>query len=319
MKKTFLLFYFMSLIFVGANSQTTVRFMPHWLHQAQFSGIYMAYEKGIYDKYGLDVKVLDGGPLAPMSSAFVNNGADFGTMFLSGAIELRDEVVDIINICQLSQKSALMFVTKKTSNIIRVEDFNGKKIGIWRSDFRELPMAFIDKFNIDAEIFPITSTIDLFLDDGVDIMCVMWYNEYDQIYHAGIDYEDLNTFFFFDYNLNFPEDGIYCTEEFFNQNPGICSDFVKATIEGWQYAFDHPDETIDVVLMYMKSRNIPANRAHQEWMLSIIEKVFVAENGSISGDLKEEDFLKTSQILIQSGSINLMPVFEEFIGKKKHE
>jgi len=315
MKRATIIFYFILVGLAVVHSQTKLRFIPHWLHQAQFSGFYMACEKGIYEKYGLDVQILDGGPLAPMSSVFVNNQADFGTMFLSGAIELYDGGVDIVNICQLSQKSALMFVAKKSSNISSIEDFNGKKIGIWRSDFRELPMAFIDQFNISAEIFPITSTIDLFLDDGIDIMCVMWYNEYDQIYHAGIDYQDLNTFFFFDYNLNFPEDGIYCTNEFYQQNPEACNNFVKATIEGWQYAFAHPDETVDVVMRCMKKRNIPANRAHQEWMLSIIEKVFVAENGSISGDLKEEDFLKTSQILIQSGSINIMPVFEEFIGK----
>jgi len=290
--------------------------MPHWLHQAQFSGFYMAYEKGIYEKYRLDVQILDGGPLAPMSSVFKNNEADFGTMFLSGAIELHDGGESIVNLCQLSQKSALMFVTKKSSNISRVEDFNNKKIGIWKSEFRELPMAFIDQFNIRAEIFPLTSTIDLFLDDGIDVMCVMWYNEYDQIYNAGLDYEDLNTFFFFDYDLNFPEDGIYCTEAFYQQFPEVCANFTKATIEGWRYAFDNPDETIDMVLRYMRKRNIPANRAHQEWMLSIIQKVFTSEDGRIHGLLNEEDFIKTSQILIESGAINTMPVFEKFVGKQ---
>jgi len=315
MKKISLLFYFLLVLFVGAYSQTKVSYMPHWLHQAQFAGFYMALEKGIYQKYGLDVQILDGGPLAPMSSVFKNNGADFGTMFLSGAIELYDDGEAIVNLCQLSQKSALMFVAKKSSNISRIEDFNGKKIGIWRSDFRELPMAFIEQFNISAEIFPITSTIDLFLDDGIDIMCVMWYNEYNQMYNAGVDYDDLNTFFFFDYDLNFPEDGIYCSEEYFHQNPDVCMDFVKASVEGWRYAFDHPDETIDIVMQYMKKRNIPANRAHQEWMLSIIQQVYESEDGSISGELKEEDFLKTSQILIKSGSITTMPVLEEFIAK----
>lgn len=315
MKKTFLLYYFMLAAIIGLSAQTKVSFMPHWLHQAQFSGFYMAQEKGIYEKYGLDVQILDGGPLAPMSLVFKNNEADFGTMFLSGAIELYDDGEAIVNLCQLSQKSALMFVAKKSSNISRVEDFNGKKIGIWRSDFRELPMAFIDQFNIRAEIFPITSTIDLFLDDGIDIMCVMWYNEYNQIYNAGLDYEELNTFFFFDYDLNFPEDGIYCHKEFYHQNPDVCADFIKATIEGWRYAFDHPEETIDIVLQYMKKRNIPANRAHQKWMLSIIQKVFESDDGSISGELTKEDFLKTSQILFKSGSIKTMPVLEEFIGE----
>ena len=70
-----------------------------------------------------------------------------------------------------------MFVSRKSSGIETLEDFNGKKIGIWRSDFQELPNAFLKKFNIDAEIIPITFTVNLFLMSGVDILCVMWYNE----------------------------------------------------------------------------------------------------------------------------------------------
>ena len=33
-----------------------------WRPQSQFAGYYMAYEKGIYRKYGLDVKIINGGP-----------------------------------------------------------------------------------------------------------------------------------------------------------------------------------------------------------------------------------------------------------------
>ncbi len=294
-------------------AQTRVRFLPHWLHQAQFSGIYMAIEKGIYKDYGLEVEVIDGGPLAPISEALDKDQTDFCSMFLSGAIEVHAHENKIFNICQLSQKSALMYVAKKSSGIDDIADFNGKKIGIWRSDFRELPMAFIKEFDIEAEIVPITSTIDLFLYGGIDIMCVMWYNEYDQMYNAGIDYDDLNSFFFFDYDLNFPEDGIYCKQEFYENNPEVCKNFAEATLEGWQYAFTHPEETIDVVMLYMFRHNIPASRAHQQWMLKTMEKLFRDEYGIISGELRKEDFIKTSKTLLESGSIDEMFEFEEFL------
>lgn len=311
--KKILIIILVQVVCFNLQAQTKVRVMPHWLNQAQFSGFYMAYEKGFYEKYGLELEILGGGPQSPMNRVFKNNETEFGSMFLSGAIELQDQGVNIFNICQLSQKSALMFVSKKSSGIDNIEDFNGKKIGVWRSDFKELPLAFIDKFSIDAEIVPINSTINLFLDDGIDVMCVMWYNEYDQIYNSGIDYEDLNTFFLFDYDLNIPEDGLYCSQEFYLENPEACSSFAKATLEGWQYAFANPNETINIVMQYMKKDNIPANRAHQQWMLSVIEKVYTNDAGIISGELKKEDFIKTSSLLLNSGYISEMPVFEEFV------
>lgn len=297
---------------LSAQSLTTIRYMPHWLHQAQFAGLYMAYEKGYYADAGLNVEILDGGPAFPMGKVFTDDIADMGTMFLSGAIELADEGVQVVNIGQLSKKSALIFIAKKSDSINTVDDFHGKKIGIWRSDFRELPMAFIKKYNINAEIVPITSTINLFLEGGIDIMCVMWYNEYDQVYLAGIDHEDLNAFYFFDYGLNFPEDGIYCKKSFLQQHTGACRNFVEATMKGWKYAFDHKEETLDVVLQYMKKRNIPANLAHQRWMLDIMENVILGDGDSLNIELSREDYLRTARVLKESGSIDKIMEFDEF-------
>ncbi|MFP4471837.1 MAG: ABC transporter substrate-binding protein, partial [Bacteroidales bacterium] len=157
-----------------------------------------------------------------------------------------------------------------------------------------------------------TSTINLFLSGGVDIMCAMWYNEYNQIYLAGIDYEDLNAYFFFDYGLNFPEDGVYCHASFYKQNREACRNFVKATLEGWQYAFGHKEEALAETLKWMKYRNIPANAAHQRWMLNIMEKVYTQEDGSLDALLNRKDFIHTGEVLLESGSINEIPDFDQF-------
>ncbi len=295
-----------------AQDRTSVRFMPHWLHQAQFAGYYVALEKGYYLNHGLDVEILDGGPAFPAGKVFENNLADIGSMFLSGAIELTDAGLPLLNIGQLSKKSALIFIARKSDSISTVEDFNGKKIGIWRSDFRELPLAFLKKYNISADIVPITSTINLFLDGGIDIMCVMWYNEYNQVYLAGTDYDDLNAFFFYDHDLNFPEDGIYCTRDYYQKHPQVCDDFAEATLEGWRYAFAHKAEAVNLVLDWMKRHNIPANRAHQRWMLDVMEKVFLSEDGSLNSRLNREDYRHTAKVLRESGSIGHIEPWDQF-------
>lgn len=290
-----------------------IRFTPHWLPQAQYAGYFIAKEKGIYEKYGLDVDVLMGGPNFPAIPVLTENKTDIASMFLSGALKARASGIKVVDVCQLSQRSALIFVCKKSSGIEAPSDFNNKKIGIWRSDFQELPRAFLSKFNINAEIVPITSTVNLFLRGGIDIMCVMWYNEYHQILNFGIDPDELNTFHFYDYDLNYPEDGIFCLEPYYNQNKKYVEKFVEATIEGWNYAFANKDEALELVLEKMEQAMIPANKAHQRWMLNRIHDVFILKVGdTINGHLKKDDYLKTARVLLESGAISKIPEYEVF-------
>lgn len=302
----------MILPVLPAQEPVKVRYLPHWLHQAQFAGYYMAKEKGIYEKYGLDVEILNGGPNAPVFEELAEGRTDFTTAFLSGAIKAEAHGFDVVNVCQLSQRSALMYIARETSGINTPQDFNNKKIGIWRSDFRELPMAFLEKYDIQAEIIPINSTVNLFLRGGINIMCVMWYNEYHQVINFGINPDELTVFDFHELDLDFPEDAIVCLNSWFKENTGISRKFVDATIEGWAYAFAHKEESIDVVIGYMQKYNIPANRAHQHWMLDRTEDIFLADSTIMTGTLSSEDYMKTAGVLLEFDAIEKIPPFGKF-------
>ena len=45
-----------------AKNLTHVKVELKWFHQFQFAGIYAAKEKGIYEKYGLDVEIVERNP-----------------------------------------------------------------------------------------------------------------------------------------------------------------------------------------------------------------------------------------------------------------
>ncbi|MCK4638552.1 MAG: ABC transporter substrate-binding protein, partial [Bacteroidales bacterium] len=297
---------------VSSQQLTKLRYLPHWLPQAQFAGYYMAKEMGIYKKYGLVVEIKTGGPGCPAATELENGNCDIASMFLSGAIQAYGKGVKLVDICQLSKRSALIFITKKKTGITKPDDFNGKKIGIWRSDFQELPMAFLKKYNIDATIVPITSSVNAFYYDIIDIVCVMWYNEYHTILNYGINPDELNVFFLFDHDLNFPEDGIFCKEDYYNKNKKVCENFVKATLEGWNYAFEHEDETIDLVMKYMKNANVPANAPHQKWMFERMKDIFIYKYQKLNGKLSKELYLKTAKVLLETGKIKSIPDFNEF-------
>ncbi|MBU0467520.1 MAG: ABC transporter substrate-binding protein [Candidatus Omnitrophica bacterium] len=283
-----------------------------WKPQAQFAGFYVAKDKGIYKRYGLDVSFLERNTNTSPSKLLQNDQADFAIMWLSSAIKRRSEGLKLVNIAQLIQRSSLMLIMKKSSGIQKPKDLQNKKVSLWEGELRLQPEAFFRKLKLNVKIIPQSYTVNLFLNDGVDVASAMWYNEYHTIINAGVNPDELVTFFFSDYGLNFPEDGIYMLEDNFNKDRAKAVAFVNATIEGWLYAFEHQEEAVSLVLKYMHEAHLPENCAHQKWMLARIKELILV-NGEISiGNLKKDDYENVSKELMNNGLIKEMLDFNNF-------
>ena len=295
----------------GQGELKHIKVAVHWLPQSQFAGYYVGVKNNIYEKYGLDVQIVHANPNVTSQDLLLDKKVDFASMFLSTAMFLKSYDYTLVNVCQLSQKCAQLFVTKKGKNILEPEDLNGKTIGIWRSGFDEIPHAFVNKFELDVEFVPINSTANLFLYDGIDAITTMWYNEYHSILNSGYNPDELQTFFFADYGLDVPEDGLYCLEE--NYDKLIVEKFTKATLESWDYAFSHPEESINLVKEKMLEFHIPFNKSHQTWMFNRIKDLFKVTGKKYKpGQLLREDFEKAYLIFSSLDKIKNDFKYEEF-------
>jgi NitT/TauT family transport system substrate-binding protein len=289
-----------------------INVLPYWVPTAQFAGYYMAAEMGIYEKYGMKVNVIDFEPFVTSTDLIKEGKVDFAPLWLVNAIELKASGTDIVNIAQPSTRSSLMLITKKKSGINTLKDMNGKKAGIW-SGFELQPKALFKKYNLNVKIIPIGSTNNLFLMDGVDITIANWFDEYHSIINSGLSPDEINTFFFADYGLNFLEDGIYCLSSLLKNDPELCANFVKATFEGWSAAFNNPDKTIDIVVKHAEAARIPVNRVHQKWMLDRYKDLYWKEGTSpYNTKLSQEDYQSIGNILKESGLIKEVPTFYDF-------
>ncbi len=295
-----------------AQALKTATFLPQWRPQAQFAGFYTAYEKGLYRKYGIDVTVLRGGPDRPAGAALAARQADFVTLFLSEAVQVRDKGVRLINIGQLMQRSGFLLVAKAGSGIAAPRDLQGRKVSLWTS-FQVQPLAFFRKYGIAVKPVVQGETVNLFLRGGVDAASAMWYNEYYTILNSGLNEEDLTTFFLDRHGLNFPEDGIYVLEETFRRDRALCDAFVRASLEGWQYAFDRPEEALDIVMAYVRKANVATNRPHQRWMLARMRDLIGPKDPSVPmGVLPRQDFLTVAGELHRAGLTAGVPSYGEF-------
>jgi NitT/TauT family transport system substrate-binding protein len=287
-----------------------------WSPQAQFAGYYVALDKGIYARHGIDLTILAGGPGHSPVQALKEGKADFATFWLTTAVQHRAAGIKLVNLAQIIQKSSMMLISRKSGGISTVKDMNGKKVGIWAGDLSIPPHALFTKHGIKVREVPMSHTVNLFLRGGVDVTSAMWYNEYHTILNAGVDPDELNVVSFNEQGMNFPEDGIYTLEKALRTDPALAGAFVTASLEGWRYAFDHPDEALDIVIKQMRAAQQPANRIHQKWMLDRMRDLIMPGNAeSIPGLLKEQDYRAVGNALQQEGLIRTYADYKTFTGR----
>lgn len=304
---------------VSRSAETPlIRFIVQWVPQAQFAGYYMALEEGLYDKRGLNVTFLRGGPDRNPEDLIRNGGADIGTFFLTGALTARDRGLPLVHLAQVVNQSNLMLVAWKNKGIKRVEDLNGRRISLWGQQFNSPFMSVFKRRGINPVIVPQYYTVNLFLKGGVDACAAMHYNEYHIIYQAGVDEDQITPLFMRDLGAGVPEDGLYCLGDFYKKYPEACRAFAEVSLEGWKRAAAAPDAAVKIVMRYARSTHTPTNEAHTRWMLNTILRTIIPGQGDTwkLGELSMQDYRKTADILEEQGLIQRAPSYWVFRGQE---
>jgi len=288
-----------ALCFAEAQT-TTIRFAPQWFPQAQFAGYYAALDQGFYQEADLEVKIIHPTDDESSMNMLISGKADVVSSFLMDGLTSRlSQEIPLVNIAQLSQHSTLMFVTKASSGIDTLKALDNKKVAIWSSGFDKLPRALLEEEGIDVEFVPIYNSINLFLEGGVDAMTVMYYNEYDQIINSGVNEDELNKFFFLDYEgFDIPEDGLYCLQQTLDKDKDALRKFVKASLKGWEYVDKNREYALDLVVEKMNKARLANSRAHQRCMLDkVVGQLAPMDKNVKQGHLLEADFQRALNII----------------------
>lgn len=304
------------LMFHNAGAETALKkasLLPQWIPQAQFAGYMVAVEKGFYREAGLDLNLIQGGPDKDSLLWVAGGASTFGTGWLSSAIEKRASGMDLVNLAQIIQRSALLLVAKKSSGIHKPEDLKGRAVGYWTGGFTIPFSLFLRRHKLNVKVIPNYTSITLLIRQAVDAIGAMWYNEYHLILNSGFDPDELTVLRLGDLGVDFPEDGLYCTEETLKKDPEMCVAFVEASLRGWLYSFDHPEEALDIVMKHADAANTGTNRAHQEWMLARMKDLILPDGLTKGlGKLDREDYLTVGKVLQDMYLVDSLPDYEKF-------
>ncbi len=279
-----------------------------WVTDAQFAGYYVAKAKGFYDKAGLDVTIKPGGPDINPSQVMAGGGADVEVDWMPSALAARQKGVPLVNIAQVFEKSGMELTCRKDSGITSPAQFKGKTLGVWFSGNEYPFLAWMSKLRLPTSGGPNGVTVlkqgfnvDPLLQKQASCISTMTYNEYWQLIEAGMKPSQLHVFKYEDQGVATLEDGLYTTEAEL-KNPASMdrlARFLKASIEGWQYAIAHQPEAVKIVLDADTSG--AQTPVHQKRMLSEVAKL-IGDDPHGDGYLEPAAYQRTVDELMAGGS-----------------
>lgn len=295
----------LSLAASSAFAADDVRLQLKWVTQAQFAGYYVALENGFYSEEDLNVTILPGGPDIAPTQVLAGGGADVTVEWMPAALAAREKGLPMVNIAQPFKSSGMMLTCRKDAGIETTDDFAGNTLGVWFFG-NEFPfLSWMSQLGIPTEggddgveVLRQGFNVDPILNGQAACISTMTYNEYWQVIDAGLTEDDLITFKYEDQGVATLEDGLYVLEENL-EDPAFVDRmerFVRASMRGWKWAEENPEEAAMIVLEYDETG--AQTEEHQVRMMGEIAKLTAGSNGA----LEPADYERTVASLLAGGS-----------------
>ena len=293
------------------SAQDKLVFTPQWTAQAQFAGYYVAQEMGFYYKAGIDVEIVHPSVTQSAINRIRNNESQATTLQLAQAMEIINDGIPLVNILQTSMNNAMVIVSRRGMNPLKQY---GAKVGIWNAGFGQVAIGMSIKENLNYRWIPFATNVNLFISGAIDATLAMSYNEYYQLVQTGIELSDENVYRFCDHGYNIQEDGVYMTKEFYESHKDLAQKFADASRQGWEWAIQNPEQTLEIVMMYVQREHIATNRVLQKLMLDEVLRLMKdRESGRYEFRLRPDMVKQVSDLMLENGMLDREVTYDELI------
>ncbi len=226
-----------------------------WKHQGQFVGYYVAKEKGFYREAGLDVDIREFDFDMDVTQDVLTGKADFGIGRSSLVLE-KMEGRDVYLLSAMFQHSPLMLLALKRDDLKTISDLKDKRIMVADN---MVGMAALTSMLLSNRVTPDhyteqdhTFNVDDLITGKTDAVAAYISNEPFQMEKRGIEYTMFKPA---DYGIDFYSDILFTSKQLHDANPEMMSRFNKASLRGWQYAFENIEEAVAIIFEKYNTQN----------------------------------------------------------------
>lgn len=252
MMPTFFRLLFVASLIAHAAANEAVTLQLKWKHQFQFAGYYAAKELGYYEEAGFDVtfKARDDGE--SVYKTVLDGRATFAVGDSSIVLQrLNGEPLVVLS--TVFQHSPLVLLTLADEQLNTPYALINKTVMFERGiDDAAITAMFVQLGIENAQYKQVITNFNDFalIEDNVDAMAAYSTDQPYRYERQGIKTQIINPA---SYGIDFYGDLIFSTEAYVNQNPERAKAFADASLRGWAYALENPEQVIDWILQRYNS------------------------------------------------------------------
>ena len=238
-----LLLFFLLLLNAGELSAVEqITLQLKWTHAFQFAGYYAALEKGYYQDAGLDITILEAEPEFDVVQRVMADEAQYG-VGSSGLLLERAAGIPVMVLAVIFQHSP--YEIYAAPEIQQLTAIRGEKIML--EPHSEELTAFLVKSGVDLNelvILPHSFDANSLINGEVKAMSGYISSEPYYFKKAKYPYQTFNPR---SVGIDFYGDNLFTSEKEIEENPERVKAFLAASLKGWQYAKENPEEIIDLI------------------------------------------------------------------------
>jgi len=228
----------------------TLTLQLKWTTAFQFAGYYAALERGYYREAGLNVQLREGGPDIDPVAAVLAGKAQYGAS-TSSLLLARKAGQPVVVLAVVFQHSPLVLLVRQgdsAQGIQSIHDIAGKRVMIEPQSDELITYLKKEGIGLDRLIqvpnFH-SKHYDELIQGRVDAISAYSTHEPYFLDRAGIAYQTYSPRMG---GIDFYGDNLFTTEQELKAHPQRVRAFRDASLRGWQYAMENPEEIADLIV-----------------------------------------------------------------------
>ncbi len=263
----------MALLMPDVQADDDIRLQLRWHHQFQFAGYYMALEQGYYQQAGLKVTIVPGAPGISALEQLLAGKALFAVS-ASGAVLAYLQGRPVVAMATVLQKSPNVWLVRADSDIYTLQDLASRKLELSLTQENAEFLAVFAKEGIDISKLQLTNSsmkLDDLISGKTDAFNGYLSNEPYLLEQLGIPYRVIQPV---EYGVNFYQDILIGNADWVRQHPKQAAAFRQASLDGWQFALDNIDYTVNYIHQhYTPEKSI----AHLHYEANVIRSLVMPD------------------------------------------
>ncbi len=218
-----------------------------WFHQFQFAGYYAAKEKGFYEEEGLFVEIHQRDTKKNYLEEVFSGKAEYGVSDPT-LIKHFSDGKPVVALAAIFQHNPMVLATRQDSGILSPYELKGKKVMLSHTldDAAITSMISAAGVALDSfEMLPQSYRYEDLIERKVDAISTYLTDQPYFFKQKGVAINILSPLSF---GIDMYGDILFTTRGEIEKHKGRAERMKRASIRGWEYALEHPDEIIELIL-----------------------------------------------------------------------